>query len=313
MKKPIVSALGAKSFGGNMKTAWRLLGATLLFSIEAACLPGGEEDGNPPSSGPSSTDAMALQDAAAADDVDASASSSLDASQSVRDASSPLSDARTAASDAWTAQPDDGSADCAASASWDEAGLLPFAPIGIKPSCGALRCLNGGLLVENSAPGPRCSCPAGFGGARCETARETISCTTEAAPVPGYCGGLFCNASTARFAAGFDTAGKCGNARDIMCAGTLNAISMQCMINTALSADAIGEATTCIEADQSIVAAQLSDGCIACFVTANECCKQNSTCLSACLLGPGKSCDDAQRDAGCLTALYTCAGMPKSL
>jgi hypothetical protein len=119
--------------------------------------------------------------------------------------------------------------------------------------------------------------------------------------------------STSRFAAGFDTAGKCGSARDFMCTGSLKSVSMQCMINAALSTDATGEATLCVKADPGVASAHLSDTCIGCFVTANECCKNDQTCIAACVPGPGKACDDAQRDAGCLKTLHACAGLPAAM
>jgi hypothetical protein len=291
-----------------MRVVVHSLGAAALVLFGAACLPAAEEDSSAPPLMSTPTVPDVTPAVAPPASVDAtSPPAAIDAGPL------PNVDANTSrAPDAGAAQATEaGAAPCGSARVWDAAALPFVAPArpDVDSGCAADACLNGGQHVQD-AFGYRCMCPAGFVGVRCETSRETISCLTETSPIPGYCGGSFCNMSTTRFSLGFAAAGKCGNARDLMCAGTLKSISMQCMINAALSADATGEATACIKADRTVEADHLSDGCIGCFVMAGECCKQDNTCISACVLGPSKACDDAQRDAGCLTALHACAGLP---
>jgi hypothetical protein len=135
-------------------------------------------------------------------------------------------------------------------------------------------------------------------------------CTSVTTAIPGYCGSYSCKLTTGSFAAAFNPSGHCANARDFMCAGTIHAIAFQCMINNALLANAPEQTALCIKADPSVVASHMGDACVGCFVTAHECCKNNEACLSICLQGMGKACDDAQRAAGCVAPLITCTGLP---
>ncbi|HTU57397.1 MAG TPA: hypothetical protein VMF89_03170 [Polyangiales bacterium] len=219
----------------------------------------------------------------------------------------------------------------------DASALTPAAPDAANPeaavpdtSSADATAGDASLRVDAQAPDASvgCTCPPG---GPCENHTKIVGrplCGSPVPPIPpmppaicesttvavrGYCGSYACKQTPSSFSSAFNSSGNCANTRDFMCAGTIQAITYQCMINNALVVKFAEATTLCVKSDPSVTANHVGDACVGCFVTAYECCKNSEQCIAACVRGPGKACDDAQRAAGCLAPLVACSGLPNPL
>lgn len=137
------------------------------------------------------------------------------------------------------------------------------------------------------------------------------SCLSFAAPTSSMCGSFFCGATRAKFGAAFDPSSACGVDPTFMCEGSLDKITADCYASQAVAMDPAAATKGCIKANPNVQSRGLRDACVDCFVAATQCCQRDSSCIATCLLSPGSAqCDAARKQAGCITPLFACSGLP---
>jgi hypothetical protein len=139
----------------------------------------------------------------------------------------------------------------------------------------------------------------------------TLACTSWTEPMNGMCGGPHCQQTQAQLRASAPTTATCGSDMEIagLCTQAVVKTVSTCTVTHAFDPEASREAniTTCARMTHG--STELSDACMNCYVDAALCAVNH--CLQVCLNPNTTICDDCRIANGCVSAFYTCGGVPQ--
>lgn len=140
------------------------------------------------------------------------------------------------------------------------------------------------------------------------------ACSSYGLPKGGQCAGYFCGVTVDALTAEYKTGGKCDTTPERICEGQLTRDVGKCARDTksnplnAFDTDEqlrvkIAACVTKLPAN-----ADIEEECLSCFLDAAQC--ASDFCLTQCLTGDSKVCDDCRLENNCNQPVPTCAGFP---